>query len=238
MSRLLFILFFLLSSLCSAQTTDLIKMTRNQLVPGSITFQDGKTLTGYIKDVGSMVVNGKRVEMSWKIQGGVYFMMDQIFHRTEEFNKDCFLRLRPRDLEKIVYNGTEYRKLRYFDISNEFKFSGQGRSEQVLVKVKKIDRISIYEYFYAPSVFAPGPKGIEPIYLWTKGDDIEAAKLTHLNPKKVFADCPAIVARVKEGKYIPIDECDADVSKFKLRNVYRKEVMLMAVADYNLERCF
>ena len=228
----------------SAQAQDRDKMKLAGLVPGEITFENGKTMKGYIRQVGIQVINGVTMEAKWRLQHQVLFMMEHIFERRETFDKNCFIELQPKDLEQIKYNGEVYRKLIFLDHPNRYCCEPRSVNTEVLVKVIAEERINLYEYYYRPcsnnaqvSMLNEIDDPSEPDILWNTGNDKKAKRIAELNINKQLRSCPVVMEKLRNNGYIPDAVKPSKSLKIKLRNKYRKQVMLMAVADYNSGVC-
>lgn len=239
MKKSIICLFFILSIpvFCFSQIEDKIK--KEGVVPGVI-YKNGGEILGYIKKTGMTYTNNKSFPAPWQFQSGIKFIPMDVFEKNEKITNKFYETYEPKDCDGYKYDTLVFESVKYADMSAV----GMNMLPKKMFMRKVLEnKISLFHYFNSPPVVVSGPEGFEPYYIdcakvnlvYRIGNDGKLKLVNDLNVEKELSDCPMVVEKQSKGEYKAVGSEGESSRLSKLVNnaIFREQVRLMAIEDYN-----
>ncbi len=220
------------------------KMKKEGVVRGTILKNGGK-IEGFIKIEGTVYeMNTKEwFPAPWEFQDGIKFIPTDVFEKNEKIKNKLFDKYEPKDCDGYIYDDMEFESVKYADMSAV----GMGMiPKKVFMRKISEDKISLYQFFATPPSVTTGPDGFKPFYeecniiqwVYKIGEDDKLKLVNNLNIEKELSDCPMVVEKQAKGEYKAVgdEENQSKMNKLINNSVFKEQVRLMAIADYN-ENC-
>ncbi|OFX95515.1 MAG: hypothetical protein A2X06_12720 [Bacteroidetes bacterium GWC2_40_22] len=211
------------------------KLKEEGVVAGSIT-RGGKEIQGYIKETGTAYTNGKFFPAPWQFQSDIKFIAKDIFEKPGKIKNKLFEKYGAKDIEGYRYDTLVFESVKYLGVSDVIP-------KTMFVQSALEGKISLYYHFNSPPPAVSGPEGFEPVFIecskpnlvYQKDNDGIVKLVKFLNIEKELADCPYVTEKQRKGEYQVVGKVDGSsfINKLIKNTVYREQVRLLAIEDYN-----
>jgi hypothetical protein len=214
------------------------KMQKEGVVPGII-FKNSGEIAGYIKKTGYTFTEGKTYVAPWEFQSGVKFIPKDVFENNEKIKNKYYEKYEPKDCDGFKYDTLKYESVKYSDMS------AVGMAmvpKKMFMRVFEENKITLFFHYNSPPAVV-GSEGFAPYYeecavpnlVYRVGKDGKLKLVNNLNVEKELADCPYVVEKQQKGEYKAIgdEENDSKGNKFLNNALFRENVRLMVIEDYN-----
>ncbi|MGQ1947672.1 hypothetical protein ACT3CD_11300 [Geofilum sp. OHC36d9] len=239
MKKLLINLFFILSISTSVFCQIEEKMKDEGVVSGVI-YKNGGEIEGYIKMTGMAYTNEEWFPAPWQFQSGIKFIPKDVFEKNEKIKNKFYEKYGAKDCDGYRYDTLVYESVKYADMS---AVGMNMLPKKMFMRKVSEDKISLYHYFNTPPAVVSGSEGFEPYYLecanilfvYRIGKDGKLKLVNDLNIEKELSDCPMVLEKQSKGEYkiVGSKEESSGFNKLVNNSVFREEVRLQAIEDYN-----
>lgn len=220
---------------CSGQTED--KMEKEGVVAGVI-YKNGGEIQGYIRKTGMAHVIDKVYPAPWLFQSEIRFIPKDVFDNNEKIKNKFFETYEAKDCDGYKYDTLVFESVKYADMSAV----GMNMLPKKMFMRKVLDdKISLFHYFKSPPAVISG--SFESIYIdcakpnlvYRVGKDGKLKQVNDLNINKELSDCPLVIEKQSKGEYEVVGSKGESSRLKKLVDnmVFREQVRLMAIEDYN-----
>jgi hypothetical protein len=218
------------------------KMEKAKVVVGVI-YQDGAELHGYIKQTGfpSDFDPATPFLMPSAFQVSIDFIPKETFEKSSKIKKKLFKTYKPKDCDGYKYEDMVYETVKYADMSAV----GMAMIPKTMFMRKISDGpITLFHHFAHPPKVGINETQEDiiryrtPNLVYRKGQDGKLKKVNDLNIEKELEDCPIVVERHAAGEYRVVgnEEKQSALNKLANEGIYREQVRVKAIQDYN-ENC-
>lgn len=208
------------------------KMQKQNVVAGYI-IKDGKQTHGYIRRMGTESLGTENYPAPWQFQGDIRFIPKNIFEITAKIKNKLFVSYSAKDIDGYVYDTMVFESVKYSDMSSV----GVSMIAKKMFMHRISDgKIKLFQHFQSPPIIFNGQDYIEcakPNPIYQVGADGKLKPVSLLNVSKELADCPQVVQRFKNNEYSTLGTENDQGNKFLSNVVFRNEVRLMVIDDYN-----
>ncbi len=215
------------------------KMAKQDVVPGAI-YRGGEKIDGYIKMTGTTWTADKTFSAPWQFQGPIRFIPKDLFETSEKIKGKMYEYCKPGDIDAYEYGGNYYESVKYADMSAV----GTNMLPQKMFMLRVLeDKVSLYQFFNSPPTVITGEKSVEeyftecaePQWVYRVGPDGKLKLVSDMNIEKELADCPMVAEKQSNGEYKVLGKegQNSGGNKFVNNTLFRVEVRLMAIEDYN-----
>lgn len=216
------------------------KIEKEGVVTGVI-YKDGGEIHGYIKKRGYIRHETRILPAPWFIQKEISFIPKDVFENNEKIKNKYYDKYTPKDCDGFDFDTLTYETVKYADMS---AVGFDMIPKKVFMKKVLSDKISLYHYFKSPPrVFSGDKEEFKEMYkecskinlVYRVGDDGKLKLVNDMNIEKELSDCPMVTEKQSKGEYkmVGSEEESSGFNKLVNNSVFREQVRLMAISDYN-----
>lgn len=217
------------------------KMIYENVVRGSI-IMGGKEIEGYMKRMGTAYLPEFWYQAPWEFQKGIRFIEKGVFEKAQKIRNKDYIKFEAGDIDGYKYHGDSliFESVKYADMSA----LGMNMIPKKMFMRRVLEgSICLYHHFHLPPSFGQVSE-LRKIYteyanpevVYRINRDGKLKLVNGLNVKKEFVGCPVVVEKYEKGEY-GLQGGDPNASglvKLADKTLFRDEVRLLAITDYNL----